>query len=258
MEKKSNIRYLVYAFNIARINDFNVEEIARKIASSGVKSYTRINENLAEELIESITQKILEAEELKFTDTRGNFTITDDGNNLIFKNGLIGLVSKSFGSELNEFFNSKNAKNGAEIGTTGIITSNYIAEDNKVYIINSPATFDIYEDSTSYMNYKKILQSQHSYVCKVYDENGIESINYVYPNQNQEDRDFIGNLVRYTKDKKELLGYNREINQIDYYHEIIEDKAVSVSVEDISTNEWETLKQSTNLHNTKQGEDFKK
>lgn len=99
----------------------------------------------------------------------------------------------------------------------GIVTSDTIFYDNKAYQTLGEKQFEFSRNLRGWGKFVdlSVLNQNGTFICKVYDESDLESINFVYPNPEDKEtgNDFVGYTVKYSKNLEELISYYRVLTE---------------------------------------------
>lgn len=257
----AKIESLVNAFNVSRANNFSVENLVKDIAKVTIddlyfdKDYEarfkisakcNLNDTLREELEEYISKELLKLNTITtLYDSDGTFCgLGDEFGEFVVK----GLFFHGLGP--NEFLRDWRPMEGVShrvlSNLKGIKVRNNIAFKDKLYVLSDSKLCENSVSDHLYSSYDDVLSSEEDYyICKVYNQDGLNSINYVYPNRNaQEDKfkenAFVGNIVKYTREKKELLSYYSRFNG--------DDSSKILSSQYISNKEWDKIIKDTGFY----------
>lgn len=169
-------------------------------------------------MVEYISNALVKTNEIKpifYNNSDRVCGIIDKSNSIIYKNYIIGL---SPGGAFNDFFNpNSESSDDRAYGLGRMVTQNVLACGDRFYTLTSDQNFsiDIIHGENYSNNYKKIFLTKKCYICRKYNEKGVASISYVYPNNSSKHHhelgEFVGETVRYTNSTKECSIYQKGI-----------------------------------------------
>ena len=254
MEKK-NIYDLVTIFNNCRSFNEPVDKISNEIATTLILEYKEniwknwaLNEQLLLEIHDGIMCLLSKTESLKiignFHKKReyGNAGLANENGEIIFASGEIG---RALGKNINEFLSPDIVDFNAAmrpLEVMGIMTKNVICIKDKMYYSSKIQNFS---EPLVAMN---DLRNQEDYVCKKYNDNGLLSINYIYPTHPLKNNEIaVANMISFYDSHKENVVSNSTLKnerhllkKFDYF---------VTSEEPISKEEWTKLVELNKLAN---------